>query len=77
MAVVLEIVEGAASQHDVCQDVAPKAVEHGAEPRGHGAAARDLHRACKRHSGGGARGGAMGGVEREIIIATHVDGAGL
>lgn len=51
MAVVLEIVNGAASQHDVCQDVAPKAVEHGAEPRGHGAAARDLHRACEAQQG--------------------------
>lgn len=46
VAVVLEIVNGAASQHDICQDVAPKAVEHGAEPRGHGAATGDLHRAC-------------------------------
>lgn len=32
VAVVLEIVDGAASQHDVCQDVATEAVEHGAQP---------------------------------------------
>lgn len=52
MAVVLEIVDGAASQHDVCQDVASEAVEHGAEPGGHGAPARDLHRACDTEGGG-------------------------
>lgn len=46
MAVVLEIVKGAASKHDVCQDVTTKAVEHGAEPGGHRAPARNLHRAC-------------------------------
>lgn len=46
MAVVLEIVNGAASKHDVCQDVTAKAVEHGTEPGGHGAPARNLHRAC-------------------------------
>lgn len=46
MAVVLEIVDGAASKHDVCQDVTTKAVEHGTEPGGHGAPARNLHRAC-------------------------------
>lgn len=51
VAVVLEIVNGAGSQHDVGQDVAPKAVEHGAEPRGHGAAAGDLHRACDAQRG--------------------------
>lgn len=51
VAVVLEVVNGAASQHDVCQDVAPKAVEHGAEPRGHGAAAGHLHRACDTQRG--------------------------
>lgn len=59
VAVVLEVVNGAAAQHDVCQDVAPEAVEHGAEPRGHGAAAGDLHRACKAHweeAGGGCGG---------------------
>lgn len=46
MAVVLEIVEGAASQHDVCQDVTTEAVEHGAQPGGHWAPAGNLHRAC-------------------------------
>lgn len=46
MAVVLEIVDGAASQHDVCQDVTAKAVEHGAEPGGHGTPAGHLHRTC-------------------------------
>ena len=46
MAVVLEIVEGAAPEHDVCQDVTTEAVEHGAEPGGHGTPARHLHRAC-------------------------------
>lgn len=46
MAVVLEIVDGAASKHDVCQDVTTKAVEHGAEPGGHGTPARNFHRAC-------------------------------
>lgn len=46
MAVVLEIVDGAASKHDVCQDVTTKAVEHGTEPGGHGTPARNLHRAC-------------------------------
>lgn len=56
VAVVLEVVNGAASQHDVRQDVAPEAVEHGAEPRGHGAAAGHLHRACDAQQGGGARG---------------------
>lgn len=65
MAVVLEVVNGAASQHDVCQDVAPKAVEHGAEPRGHGAAAGDLHRACGAQWGEG---------PGEDMITTHVDG---
>lgn len=43
MAVVLEIVEGAASKHDVCQDVATKAVQHGAEPGGHRTPARNLN----------------------------------
>lgn len=47
MAVVLEIVDGAASQNDVCHDVATEAVEHGTEPGGHGAPARNLHRAWK------------------------------
>lgn len=46
MAVVLEIVDGAASKHDVCQDVTTKAVEHCTEPGGHGTPARNLHRAC-------------------------------
>lgn len=43
---MLEIVEGAASQHDVCQDVTTEAVEHGAQPGGHWAPAGNLHRAC-------------------------------
>lgn len=47
MAVVLEIVEWAASKQDVCHDVTTKAVEHGTEPGGHRTPARDLHRACK------------------------------
>lgn len=46
VAVVLEIVDGAASQHDVCQDVATEAVEHGAQPGGHWAPAGNLHGAC-------------------------------
>lgn len=46
VAVVLEIVDRAASQHDVCQDVTTKAVEHGAQPGGHWAPAGNLHRAC-------------------------------
>lgn len=55
MAVVLEIVDGAASEHDVCQDIATKAVEHGAEPGGHGAPARNLHGACNIGQEGGVR----------------------
>lgn len=51
MAVVLEIVDGAAPKHDVCQDVTTKAVEHGAEPGGHGTSARNLHRACNTEDG--------------------------
>lgn len=43
---MLEIVDRAASKHDVCQDVTTKAVEHGTEPGGHGTPARNLHRAC-------------------------------
>lgn len=73
MAVVLEIVDGAASQHDVCQDVAPKAVEHGAQPRGHGAAARDLHRACEAQWGR-SQGRSHGECRMEIVITTHIDG---
>lgn len=46
VAVVLEIVEGAASKHDVCEDVTSKAVEHGTEPGGHRTPPRNLHRAC-------------------------------
>lgn len=46
VAVVLEIISGAVSKHDVCQDVTTKAVEHGTEPGGHGTPARNLHRAC-------------------------------
>lgn len=45
MAVVLEIVDGAAPEHDICQDVTTEAVEHGTEPGGHGTPARNLHRA--------------------------------
>ena len=45
VAVVLEIVDGAAPEHDVGQDVTTKAVEHGAEPGGHGTPAGNLHRA--------------------------------
>lgn len=50
MAVVLEIVEGAASEHDVCQDVTTEAVEHGTEPGGHGTPAGNLHRPCNTHA---------------------------
>lgn len=46
VAVVLEIISGAVSKHDVCQDVTTKAVEHGTEPGGHGTPAGNLHRAC-------------------------------
>lgn len=49
MTVVLEIVEGAASKHDVRQNVTTKAVEHGTEPGGHGTPARNLHRACNTY----------------------------
>lgn len=45
MAVVLEIVDGAAPEHDVRQDVTTEAVEHGAEPGGHGTPSRRLNRA--------------------------------
>lgn len=47
MAVVLEIVERAAPEHDVCQDVTTEAVQHGAEPGGHRTPARNLNRACR------------------------------
>lgn len=46
VAVVLEIVDGAAPQDGVSHDVTPEAVEHGAQPGGHRAPAGDLHRAC-------------------------------
>ena len=46
VAVVLEIVEGADAEHDVCQDVASKAVEHGTQPGRHRAATGHFHSAC-------------------------------
>lgn len=51
VAVVLEIVDGAAPEHDVCQDVTTEAVEHGTEPGGHGTPAGHLHWACSTEDG--------------------------